>query len=164
MNPRDCERERGQGFASSSGFAVVLLLGASGAGLGCRSPAGADMRQTIEQVLRTQADAWNAGDLDGFMDSYRRSSDLTFSSGGRILRGWEETRERYRTRYPSRESMGQLTFSQLEISPIGNDAALVLGRWQLHRAEPLGGVFTLLMRRQGGRWVIVHDHTSADSP
>jgi hypothetical protein len=31
----------------------------------------------------------------------------------------------------------------------------------LDRADAVGGTFTLIWRRIDGRWVIVHDHTSA---
>jgi ketosteroid isomerase-like protein len=58
--------------------------------------------------------------------------------------------------------MGQLTFSQLRVSPISPDAAHVVGRWQLSRptAGDLQGWFTLLFRKLDGRWVIVADHSS----
>jgi beta-aspartyl-peptidase (threonine type) len=114
-------------------------------------------------MLEEQARAWNAGDLEAFMDPYWSSPDLTFSGGGRVTRGWEPVLDNYRKRYPDREAMGQLAFSDLEITELGEDAALVLGRWELKRKEPVGGVFTLVLRRMDGRWLIVHDHTSRDS-
>jgi ketosteroid isomerase-like protein len=114
----------------------------------------------IEAVLYDQADAWNRGDIDAFMEGYWKSDALSFSSGGKTTRGWQATRDGYKTRYPTRDAMGSLKFSQLEISPIGNDGALVLGNWRLERGEPVGGNFSLVMRKIGGKWVIVHDHTS----
>jgi ketosteroid isomerase-like protein len=43
----------------------------------------------------------------------------------------------------------------------GDAAAMVLGEWKVDRAnEPVGGNFTLVVRKFDGRWVIVHDHTS----
>jgi beta-aspartyl-peptidase (threonine type) len=68
---------------------------------------------------------------------------------------------RYRERYPTQEEMGRLTLSELEITPLGNSAALVLGQWRLAReSEPASGSFSLVLRRFGDRWLIVHDHTS----
>ncbi len=98
------------------------------------------------------------------MDAYDRSPGLTFSSAGRVTRGWEPTLDGYRQRYPTREAMGHLTFSDLEIIELGQNAALVLGHWDLDRGEPVGGVFTLVLRREVGRWVIIHDHTSRMPP
>lgn len=115
----------------------------------------------ITKLLGQQAAAWNAGDIDAFMEHYWKSDELTFSSGGQTTRGWQRTKESYQQRYPTREKMGQLTFSQLEVTPLGDSAALVLGRWRLARDEsPVGGNFTLAFRKIDGRWVIIHDHTS----
>jgi ketosteroid isomerase-like protein len=128
--------------------------------------ANADERADIEAVLTKQAAAWNRGDIDEFVEHYWKSDELTFSSGGQTTRGWTRTKENYQRRYPTREQMGQLKFSQLEITPLGPSAALVLGRWQLAREpSPVGGNFTLIFRRLDDRWVIIHDHTSkSDAP
>ncbi|HMC10288.1 MAG TPA: DUF4440 domain-containing protein [Pirellulaceae bacterium] len=120
----------------------------------------------IRAVLTQQAEAWNRGDIGAFMEHYWKSDELTFSSGGQTTRGWKNTKENYQRRYPTREKMGQLTFSQLEITSLGGAAALVLGRWRLARDEsPVGGNFSLVLREIDGKWVIVHDHTSrAEGP
>ena len=121
----------------------------------------ADATSDLQSVLKQQADAWNRGDIDAFMQHYWKSDELTFSSGGQTTRGWQSTKENYQRRYPTREKMGRLTFSQLEITPLGDSAALVLGRWQLARDEsPVGGNFSLVCRKIDGKWLIVHDHTS----
>jgi len=117
-------------------------------------------------VLSRQAEAWNRGDIDGFMEHYWKSEALTFSSGGQTTRGWKSTKENYQRRYPTQEKMGRLTFSELEITTLGENAALVLGHWRLARDEsPVGGNFSLVCRKIDGKWVIVHDHTSkGDTP
>ena len=119
-------------------------------------------QKAIENVLLSQAEAWNHGDLDKFMEHYWKSDDLTFSSGGKITRGWTATLARYRERYSTSEKMGKLQFENLEITLLGDDAALVLGRWQLDRStEPVSGNFSLVLRKLDGKWLIVHDHTSS---
>ena len=114
----------------------------------------------IPAMLQRQADAWNKGDIDTFMEPYWQSPDLTFSTGVRLTRGFAATLERYRNRYPTPDAMGRLTFSDLEIIDLSPSAALVLGAWHLDRDEPVGGLFTLVLRREHGRWIIIHDHTS----
>jgi beta-aspartyl-peptidase (threonine type) len=116
---------------------------------------------TLHASLNQQAEAWNRGDLDAFMGAYWKSPKLTFSSGGETTRGWNETLERYRKRYPDREIMGKLTFSALETQMLGSDAALTLGRWELDRKEPARGNFSLVWRKMDGTWRIVHDHSSS---
>lgn len=116
----------------------------------------------IRAVLEAQAAAWNRGDVEAYMDGYDRSPNTEFVGGDTITRGWQEVLDRYKKRYDTREKMGVLTFSDLEISVLSNDAALVLGRWRLKRSndEP-HGTFTLLFRKTKAGWRIVHDHTSS---
>jgi uncharacterized protein (TIGR02246 family) len=118
----------------------------------------------VRAVLDAQRDAWNRGDVEGYMDGYARAADTVFVSGDNVTRGWQTVLDRYKKNYNSREKMGTLTFSDLEITPIGNDAAMVLGRWQLQRAnDKPHGRFTLILRRTKQSWKIVHDHTSSAS-
>ncbi|HJQ80967.1 MAG TPA: nuclear transport factor 2 family protein [Lacipirellulaceae bacterium] len=121
---------------------------------------GESIGAAVETILRAQEEAWNRGDVDEFMEHYWKSDNLTFSSGGATTRGWEATLNRYRERYPTREQMGRLTLSGLEITPLGDSAALVLGQWNVEReSTPVSGNFSLVVRKFDGRWLIVHDHT-----
>src|SRR5438309_11390016 len=116
----------------------------------------------IRAVLDAQRDAWNRGDIEGYMNGYDRSPNTEFVGGDTITRGWQTVLERYRKNYNSLEKMGTLTFSDLEITMLSDDAALVLGRWHLKRAsdEP-HGTFTLLFRKTKAGWRIGHDHSSS---
>ena len=118
----------------------------------------------VRAVLEAQREAWNRGDVEGYMDGYERSENTVFVSGDNVSRGWQTVLDRYKKNYDSRDKMGTLTFSDLEITPMGNDTAVVLGRWHLQRAndEPHGR-FTLILRRTKQGWRIVHDHTSSAS-
>ncbi len=116
----------------------------------------------IRSVLRAQQEAWNRGDIDGFMNGYARSPSTVFVSGDEVRRGWDRVRERYRTKYSDRTKMGTLTFSEIEITLLSPDAAVVLGHWSLKRAKDRPhGRFTLIFKRLPEGWRIVHDHTSA---
>jgi uncharacterized protein (TIGR02246 family) len=116
----------------------------------------------VRAVLEAQRDAWNRGDIEEYMDGYARSADTVFVSGDNVMHGWQSVLERYKKSYGSREKMGTLTFTDLEIKVLSNDAAVCLGRWHLQRAndEPHGR-FTLILRRTKNGWRIVHDHTSS---
>jgi beta-aspartyl-peptidase (threonine type) len=143
-----------------------ILHGHHAGGQSAAAPASASdqdaaVRTAVESVIREQETAWNAGDIDAFVDYYWRDDNLTFSSGGKTTRGWTATRDRYRERYPTREKMGRVKFSNLEFTPLGDAAAMVLGEWNLDRdEEPIGGNFTLVFRKVDDRWLIIHDHTS----
>jgi ketosteroid isomerase-like protein len=57
--------------------------------------------------------------------------------------------------------MGQLSFSDIDITVLAPDAALAFGHWHLKRGnDQTGGVFTLLFRKTNAGWRIVHDHSS----
>jgi beta-aspartyl-peptidase (threonine type) len=116
----------------------------------------------IRDVLDRQVQAWNRRDLEGFMQGYWRSPELTFYSGGTTVSGWEETLARYRNRYQSAgNEMGTLEFLDLKIELLGPRAAFVRGRFHLKMSstEP-SGIFTLTLRKFTGGWKIIHDHTS----
>jgi len=119
----------------------------------------------IQSVLSAQRDAWNRGDIDAFMNGYARSGSTVFVSEDEVGRGWETVRDRYRLKYSDRAKMGTLSFSDIEITMLSPDSAVVLGLWRLKRAndEPHGR-FTLIFKRLPEGWRIIHDHTSVASP
>ena len=122
------------------------------------------MRGAITSILNEQQTAWNRGDVGDFMNGYWNSPELTLAGSGGITRGWQPVLARYRKNYPDAQAMGHLDFSELEVHPLGSDAAFVLGRWHLKRSsDELGGVFTLVFQRFPEGWQIIHDHTSAES-
>ncbi len=113
-------------------------------------------------MLRAQQNAWNRGDIDKFMNGYARSATTVFVSEDQVRRGWETVRERYRQKYSDPTAMGTLAFSDIEVTLLSPDAAVVLGRWELKRAndEPHGR-FTLVLKRLTEGWRIIQDHTSS---
>jgi len=125
------------------------------------SARGRRLDREVRAVLDAQVEAWNRGDIEGFMRGYAQWTDTTFISGDTLTRGWQTVLDRYKKNYNTRERMGVLTFSELEIKALGRDTALVLGRWQLKRAgDTAGGRFTLIFRRTRAGLRVIHDHTS----
>lgn len=117
--------------------------------------------RAVRAVIDAQAEAWNRGDIDGFMKGYEESDDIVFVSGDTVTRGWRTVLDRYKKNYDSLEKMGKLDFTELEIKPISPFYAVVIGRWHLARAaDSPHGRFTLIFRRTAQGWRIVHDHTS----
>lgn len=134
----------------------VFLIALSGS-IFAQSSKQAD---AIRKVMDDQAAAWNRGDIEAFMQGYWKSDKLTFVSS-QVTRGWQQTLDRYKKSYDSREKMGTLTFSDLEITVLSKDAAVVLGSWSLQREKDKpGGKFTLIFRKFKDGWRVVHDHTS----
>src|SRR5208282_5322690 len=120
--------------------------------------------KAIERVLRTQQEAWNRHDLEGFMAGYWNSPELTFFSGAEEHDGWQATIDRYLAKYSSAgHEMGKLEFSGLRVVVLSQDSAFVRGAWKLTMSDGKGphGLFTLVFRKFPEGWKIVHDHTSA---
>jgi uncharacterized protein (TIGR02246 family) len=115
----------------------------------------------IRAVLDRQAFDWNRGDTEGFLTGY--APEAVFVSD-QITRGLEKVRVRYQSHYPTRASMGTLTFSDIEVHSIDPNNAYVIGRFQLKRDADGGGdtqgVYTLFFKRTPKGWKIVLDHTS----
>lgn len=141
---------------------ITLALLAFVAGCAARRAHSGSAEQEIRAVLNQQARDWNDGSIERFMQGYAKRDDIRFASGGEVQRGWQPVFDRYVKKYGDRAAMGLLTFSEVEVSILSPDTALVLGRWRLQREkdEP-SGLFTLVFRKLPGGWRIVHDHTSA---
>ena len=144
------------------GVAMLVVTTVSGASKQKKATEPSAVRE-IRAVLDRQVGAWNHRDLEGFMQGYWHSPDLTFYSGGTVVSGWESTLERYRKRYQSEgNEMGKLDFSDLRIELLGPSAAFVRGRFHLKMTSgESSGIFTLTFRKFADGWKIVHDHTSS---
>jgi ketosteroid isomerase-like protein len=137
---------------------TVLSLGMIFPGCALAAP---DESAAIRAVIDNQAAAWNRGDINAFMTGYAPSSTTTFVSGNEVTHGWQTVHDRYAKKYGSREKMGTLTFSDLTITPLCDETAIVLGSWRLERkSDEPRGKFTLLFRKLPEGWRIVLDHTS----
>jgi hypothetical protein len=63
--------------------------------------AGADSaEQAIRRVLSDQAQAWNRGDIDGYMTGYDNSPETMFI-GKTVQHGYEDVLRNYHDRYPN---------------------------------------------------------------
>ena len=143
----------------------LALLALTGCAAHARTFSPAD-DQAVRAVLTAQQDAWNHGNLDGYMAGYAKTPDLVFTSASKVRRGWQETYDKYKAKYGSDPStMGTLGFEILGIQHVGADGAIVLGRWTLTNTPNAGsGVFSVVLERRPEGWRVIHDHTSADTP
>lgn len=145
-------------------FILATMLFASGRTASREEKTEAD-RVAILAVMTAQQNDWNHGDIRAFMAGYWNSPEVTFAGSKGFTRGWQPVLERYQKTYTDRAAMGKLDFSELEVRPLGQNAALVLGRWHLQRQSgDIGGIFTLVFQKFPEGWKIVHDHTAQSPP
>jgi hypothetical protein len=145
-------------------LAVLLGLPLPLALHGCAAgPTAAPIRQAeAEAVLTAQVRLWNGGDLPGFVATYWNGPELSFFGRSGLARGREDLLAAYRKSYPTAKERGALSFETLAFLPLGDGHALLLGRYRIVGEQPSSGAFSLVLARQDGRIVILHDHTTGD--
>src|SRR5258708_32810652 len=94
--------------------------------------------QAIRAVLDKQVVDWNRGDLEAFATGYKNSPDILFM-GSKISRGYDQMLDTYRNGYSTKEKMGTLSFTALEVQPLDEHFATVTGNFHLERTAAGGG-------------------------
>lgn len=151
------------------GFWILLAMaGLAWAGSGMAAAAGGDAA-AIRQVMDQQQATWNRGDVAGFMRGYKDAPDTTFVGTG-VRKGYRTILDSYRKHYATKEQMGELTFSAIDVRLLpGTDGAVryavVTGRFHLDRSAhgevaKDDGVYSLLWEKTPAGWKIILDHTS----
>jgi ketosteroid isomerase-like protein len=117
----------------------------------------------IFAMMNKSAEDWNRGDIDAFATSYKNSPDILFI-GRRISRGYDQMLANYKAHYPTRDAMGTLTFTQLEVQALDARFATVTGHFHLERTSAGGGndngYFLLVLEKTPAGWKIVRDDTT----
>jgi ketosteroid isomerase-like protein len=120
--------------------------------------------QAIRAVLDKQVVDWNRGDLEAFATGYKNSPDILFI-GSKISRGYAQMLDTYRKNYSTREKMGVLNFSELEVQPLDEHFATVTGHFHLERTVAGGGNadghFLLVFEKTPDGWKVVRDDTTS---
>ena len=117
--------------------------------------------KAIRQLLATQTESWNKGDIEGFMQTYWHSDSLMFIGKTGVHFGWQETLNNYKKGYPDTTAMGKLSFDIITVKKLSAEYYYVVGKWMLKRTiGDLSGHYDLLMRKINGRWYIISDHSS----
>jgi ketosteroid isomerase-like protein len=116
------------------------------------------------KVLTKQQAAWNKADLDTFAIGYKNSPEIIFV-GSSVSRGFDQMLATYKKNYPTKETMGTLTFTDLEPHVLDDKFAVILGHYKLERSKKGGGnaegIFSLVMEKTKDGWKIIVDHTTS---
>lgn len=112
--------------------------------------------------MTVSADAWNRGDLDGFLATYKDDARTAFMAP-QITYGLADIKARYaRSYFKDGKPKAQLRFGDLKFRPLGDGHVLMTGRWYL--TDPEGkkqeGYYTLIWENTKDGWKMIHDHSS----
>jgi len=108
-------------------------------------------------LLDSQRDAWNHGDLEGYIAAC--AADVVYLTARGPVFGRDALRVTMAAAYPDRAAMGTLALEVLRVD--GDDAeARVVLRWSVTRAAgAVGGFALVVLRAVDGRWEMTHDAT-----
>lgn len=154
---------------------ITLALTLGPAASGCRiervDAPGADDQEIdfdvrVEEILQLSADAWNAGDLEGFMVHYERAPTTTYIGSSGLLEGYEAIRDRYVPDFAPGTARDSLRFESIRTRRLEQRFGLATARYVLHRGgETIStGPFTLVLMQVEGVWKIIHDQSASDPP
>lgn len=107
--------------------------------------------------------------IDGVTGVYWNSPEtLFYNNNGSVTIGWEQDRKNREARYP-RTSNVKLDAKNVKVMMLGTGGAVVSCQWaqtQEYDANPesASGRMTLVFKKIGKDWKIVHLHTSPDNP
>lgn len=185
--PPAASRPRPAPWATLAALALTALLAGCGAGdgggagapsagqdtaaaTGAPSPSATPGSATthaaavagVEAMLARGADAWNRGDLDAFVSDYVAGDSATYIGRTGIVRGRAAIRASYAPRFASGVERGTLRFEQLEVDVLAPGVANAIAWYVLSKGDSViaRGPTSLVTREVGGRWLIVHDHSS----
>jgi hypothetical protein len=102
----------------------------------------------FETALQAQVDAWNRGDLDGYLACC--APDIVYVSAAGVVRGREALATRYGT------ASGQLSVQVSDVER-GADQVTHVARWSVGDR----GGYALLVWRWQGAWLLAWDATIA---
>ena len=118
----------------------------------------AEDKAAILKIMKTQEKAWSANDLEGFMQGYWKSDSLKFYGSNGLTKGWQQTLDKYKKGYPTKEHSGTLNFKINDISKISENSYWVMGEYFLKRSVgDANGIFMIIFKKINGEWKIVAD-------
>jgi ketosteroid isomerase-like protein len=123
---------------------------------------GADVTEReIRPLLDQSAAAWNRGDLDGHLAD--NADSISFMTRSGPIVGKSKTADALRRSFfKDGKPIQQLRFERVTIRRLGDDHALVVGRFILDGGgQPEhSGWFSTIWERQAAGWRVIHDHSS----
>ncbi len=117
----------------------------------------------VVKIILAQQNAWNKGDLDGYLSHYRDAPD-TQAVLANLVRGVDNIRAAYKQNFPNKDSMGSIEDTDIEVKALGDTYALATGKYHLNRPKKSGGAvegtFMELFEKTQTGWQIIFSQSS----
>jgi ketosteroid isomerase-like protein len=146
-------------------FALVALIACGGAGQCPQGPSAAEPEALTEQ-LRTVEEwraAWETRGADTIMKLYDHGAAVTLVTQGVALVGWDLVQTELQQRL-ARATKIHYALSDVRVAPAGTSVVVTaaLAREITEGAATASdtGTLTLVLTRDGARWVVLAEHFS----
>ena len=126
-------------------------------------------RTAVRAAFDALIDGITRADAEAVMALYWNSPQLlVFNNNGTVTKSWTQVQTNRTSLYANVRDV-KLATSDVRVQPLGADAAVVTALWtqtQNYKGTPESatGRMTLVFRRMGTDWKVVHAHTSPDAP
>jgi ketosteroid isomerase-like protein len=149
---------------------IISLL--SIAGFGQKTAAGTakpDPSKGVKDAFQRLTDGIRQVDVEKVMSVYDNNPDiLFFNNNGSVTRGWQTMKENRQSSYAKVKNVS-LDITGLQVQMLGPNAAFVTSKWKQDqeyegKLESASGRMSLVFKKVGNDWKVVHIHTSPDNP
>jgi ketosteroid isomerase-like protein len=150
-------------------FFVAFAALAAAAQKQAASAAKPDPAKGVREAFERLVEGIRQVDVNKVMGVYEKSDRiLFFNNNGTVTNGWENMRSNRAASYPRTKDV-TLDITGLRVEMLGNSAAYVTCKWKQsqvfdEKLETASGRMTLVFRKIGTEWKVVHLHTSPDNP
>jgi ketosteroid isomerase-like protein len=154
-------------------FALLLLLMPAGAAFGQKAAAGsrvaADQTKAVRDAFDRLLDGIRQVDAAKVMSVYDNSPrTLFFNNNGTVTLGWETMKSNRESSYAKTKDV-TLDVAGVRVEMLGPASAYVSCTWtqsQVYdgKLENASGRMTLIFKKTGKDWKVVHLHTSPGNP
>lgn len=110
--------------------------------------------QAVRRIVEDQAAAWNAGDLEGFLQHVH--DDVVYVTPAGLVRGREALLEAYRGDWRDRPG-GRLTVAVEQVLDHGTAATAIVRYWLSASREDRSGWSLLTFVHADGDWRLIAD-------
>ena len=124
---------------------------------------GAPDVNAINDLLTKGRDAWNAGDVDGYMSAYWNSAELLVVIDNQQYRGWKALNAAFKGGYPDLKRLGQITYTRIQVRITSSDLALVKTAWtgrSPNSSSQIVGSTTMNIQKFEEGWKVVSAYSS----
>lgn len=161
-----------------AGVLIVAVL--LGAGTGCSRSSDSELTtagkaaiaDSLKKLVVSAYDLSQPDPVASLMSLYPAGDSLVSASGGGVVRTRAELEQQIKafwTYVGSHMQQPRWEWTSMTIDVLSPDAAVMTSTYRIPHATPegrphvLGGAWTAVFAKRGGRWVIVQEHLS-DAP